>query len=438
MFTFVSDDVEYALRPEMTAAVCRMIVTKKLESAQLPKPYRFYYIGQCFRYEQPQAERYREFWQVGLELMGSDSPIADAEIISSAVKVLKNLGLNEYIVKIGNIGIFRDILTNEGMEEEFQNKIIGDIDKVVSIQEKSDAILSKENIDKDDIAYLKNIVGELYGIQQEMHYSGDYEIFPPKEFDIHNAAEWFQKIPNIAQNTYTYFWIKNAYLSNDTANLMMTIALTRGKKEQIIEIANNLLKGTVAEKSYKELLEVLYWLDSFGIRDYIVVLGKARGLDFYTGTVFEIDCPLLGAQKQICGGGRYDNLISEFGGRKTPATGFAFGLDRLISALNKTNALKLEVGLDIFIAFVDEDVKLKRKAIEIAENLRSLNKKVEINIMKYDLKKQLGYADKLKTKFTLILGLNDLKDDEIVIKNMKFKEQQILKISDLINYFSNL
>jgi histidyl-tRNA synthetase len=435
MFTFVSDEIEYALRPEVTAAVCRMIATKKLQSAQLPKPYRFYYIGQCFRYEQPQAERYREFWQVGLELMGSTSPITDAEVICTAVKALDNLGLKERIVKVGNIGIFRDILANEGFDDEFQNKIIGDVDKVVSIGEKSDAILKKESINNDDIAYLKNTVGELYELQEEIHFTGDHIILPPSEFNKDNAVEWLQKIPKIAEDTFKFFWIQDKNIKNKTADLIMVVALTRGGKEEIINKAQDLLIGSPAEKSYNELLEVLKWLEIFGIKDYVVILGKARGLDFYTGTVFEIDCPLLGAQKQICGGGRYDNLVSELEGPKTPATGYAFGLDRLISALSKAKGFTKESKLDIFIATISEDLKVK--AVEVAEMLRSIDKKVEIDVMDYDLKTQFGYADKKGAKYSIIIGPDELLENKVMVKNMKTKEQGPVEIFNLIEYFSN-
>ena len=179
MFTFWSDRVEYALRPELTAPVCRLVASGKL--SQTPLPYQLYYIGDCFRYGRPQAGRYREFTQAGLELVGSSSPIADAEIISVAENTLKALGITRYSLKVGNIGVFRDLLA-EDLDFDGQSQVINQIDHIMSVRGKCEAIENRSGFEQDDIDYVKVEVADLYRLQEEAGYQGTHEILPAREY----------------------------------------------------------------------------------------------------------------------------------------------------------------------------------------------------------------------------------------------------------------
>lgn len=428
MITFFLEDTEYGLRPEWTAPVCRLIASRELE--QTPKPYKLYYIGQCFRYERPQAGRYREFRQAGLELMGSSSPVADAEVMTIAVRVLERLGISAYKLKVGNIGIFRDILAGEGLNYDSQSKIISEIDnRVMSVREKCETIKNRTSFENDDIEYVKREISDLYKLQEEIQYEGEYEIVPQKEFNEPLMREWLDKLPLIAEETQKVAWIQKGELSEGIANLLIEVSKIQGSKDEIADEAKRLIEHTGAKDALNDLLEVLRWLDTYGVKDYEAVLGVARGLDYYTGTVFEIDCPLLGAQKQICGGGRYDKLVEEFGEPQIPATGFAFGFDRVVEAFEKSGGTPVIKKIDIFIATTSEDMNYK--AIEIGEMLRREGKRIEIDIMKRDLKEQLGYASTVNCDYTLILGPDELQKDSIMVKDMKTQEQQLVKICEL-------
>ncbi len=431
MFTFVCEDEEYALRPELTAPVCRLVGSEGFLKERVSKPYKFYYIGQCYRYERPQAGRYREFWQAGVELMGSSSTMADAEVIAVAVSVLERLGISAYNLKVGNIGIFRDILAGEGYDFEFQNRVISDMDAMMSVKEKCETIFKKASFDRDDSDYVKTKISDLYGIQEEIQYEGDYEIIPKKEFNDETLRKWLTDLPSYAEATYRTTWIKRDDLPVGLVDLLIKISRTKGKETEVIKDAETLLSGTPAEGAFKELLKVLSWLKSFGVQNYEVVLGIARGLDFYTGTVFEIDCPLLGAQKQICGGGRYDKLVSEFGGPEIPATGFAFGFDRVVEAFEKSGLTCPAGRGGVFVATVSAsaDLRLRFKAVEIAESLRKEGKKAEVDLVGLDLKGQLGYAKGYS--HAVIVAPRELEDDCVILRNMKTKEQSVVKISEL-------
>lgn len=429
MFTFVCEDEEYALRPELTAPVCRLVSSEGFSKERVSKPYKLYYIGQCYRYERPQAGRYREFWQAGVELMGSSSAMADAEVIAVAVSVLERLGISAYNLKVGNIGIFRDILAGEGYDFDFQNKVIGDMDAMMSVKEKCETILKGISFDRDDFDYVKTKINNLYSIQEEIQYEGDYEITPEKEFNEDTLRKWLTNLPSYAEETYRTTWIKKDDIPAGLVDLLINISRTKGKEMGIIKGAEALLSKTPANKAFKELLGVLRWLKSFGVQNYDVVLGIARGLDFYTGTVFEIDCPLLGAQKQICGGGRYDKLVSEFGGPQIPATGFAFGFDRVVEAFEKSGLTAPTKRGGVFVAITSADLRFK--AVEIAESLRKEGKKAEVDLMGRDLKAQLGYASNKEYTYSIIVAPKELENDCVILRNMKTKEQSVVKISEL-------
>lgn len=428
MFTFSTDEKEYVLRPELTAAVCRVISSGKMN---IPKPYKIYYIGQCYRYEQPQAGRYREFWQAGLEYMGSTNAICDAEVMAIASRVIRELGIENHLLKVGNVGIFRDLLTDLGYDDERQNYLISNIDSIMSLREKCEVLLDYGEIDNNVINFVKGKLGDLYQLQEETNYEGEYEIFPDSDYSTEKIKHWLNVLPDVMENTYRESWINKGY-DPKIVELFIKISHIRGKKEKVLNTAKELLVNTKAEKALNDLIDVLNWLDTYKVPNYEVVLGVARGLDFYTGTVFEFDCPLLGAEKQICGGGRYDKLVEEFDGPHTPATGYAFGMDRLVIAMEKSeNVLKVRNAIDAFIVTFSNDQK--SKAIQIAEELRAQGKKVEFDTLNLDIKGQMGYASDRFAKYSIILGPDELKDGKVSLKDMESKTQKALEIEKVVD-----
>jgi histidyl-tRNA synthetase len=428
MFTFFCDNEEFALRPELTAAVCRLVTTGKIT---LPKPYELYYIGQCFRYERPQSGRYREFTQAGVELLGTSSPIADAKVIAVATKVLQKLEIVDYKLKIGNIGIYRELLKENGFDFDKQCLIIGSINRMLDSLEKLEVISKKKELTHADKEFLITKMGEVYKLQNEIKYAGEYEIFPTQieSLDSNKIKELFKLIPLALQETTKFVLIKKYELSNELVSLIFEVAKLKGRRDEIEEKSKILLKGSIAENSLNNLLEVLNWLESYGVKNYTMVLGVARGLDFYTGTVFEFDIPILDAQKQVCGGGRYDKLIEEFGGQPTPATGFAFGFDRLVEALSRMGKLNNGKKAEFFIANADKESKIK--SIQICQNLRDKGITCAEDLNSLDLKNQTEYAKKLGIKKIITLGKKEIESGLVTLSNLETKERKQLKLEEI-------
>lgn len=158
-----------------------------------------------------------------------------------------------------------------------------------------------------------------------------------------------------------------------------------------------------------------------------------RGLDYYTRTVFEIQSGDVGAQDALCGGGRYDGLVKELGGAYTPGFGFALGYERTLLAM-KNNGFEFEPAkaCDYFVAIASDEAR--NKAFEVAQSLRDYGQVVEIDHQRRSLKSQFKLADKFHSKFTIIIGEDELKNNELCIRNMHTHEQSNIKSDKLFAF----
>ncbi len=175
---------------------------------------------------------------------------------------------------------------------------------------------------------------------------------------------------------------------------------------------------------------VLKLLGRFDIK-YKINKRLVRGLDYYTRTTFEIISKSLGAQNAVCGGGRYDTLVEELGGKSTPAVGFAIGLDRLVMLFGDRDiGTSEEQGLQVYICALGEQAKLK--AFEVLKNLRKMGVKADMDYQGRSLNSQLKTADKTGAKFAIIIGEDELKNGLAVIKSMKEKTQEKVKFEEIL------
>ncbi|NYB52508.1 MAG: histidine--tRNA ligase [Methanobacteriaceae archaeon] len=355
---------DLALRPELTAPVAR-IYLNQLQKA--PRPIKMYYFGSCFRYERPQAGRFRQFWQMGCEIIGGKSPDSEAEIIALAAHCMEELKLENYEIHLGNLGILRGILSQNGVSSDQQDQIMAIIDK-----------------------------GDVDGL-------------------------------NTLLNQFE--------LSQKSCEILLKLVGMQGHQEIIGEVKEIIEDYPDALKSLKELEELLLMLDAFGFSNYIVNLGIARGLDYYTGTVFEIYMEGLGAQKQISGGGTY-NLIEIFGGDKVESTGFAFGFDRVMEALRiQETRIPIEKNVEVFVAPISPEMKFK--AFEIAQKLRKSGIATDVELAGRKLKKVLSFANNLKAGYVLLVGARDLEEGKVTVKDMESGDQEQIPVGTVVEVIKN-
>ena len=226
----------------------------------------------------------------------------------------------------------------------------------------------------------------------------------------------------------------NPVIDNDELNQILLKLIDMVGDKSIMGEVEELIKGyDEPQKALGELKELIQFLEAFHVENYTLNLGVARGLDYYTGIVFEIYVPELGAQKQICGGGSY-SLVKVFGGKEVESTGFALGFDRLMNAIEElTTTQELPSHLDVYVAPISSDVRLK--AYEITQLLRKNNIKVDVDLNGKKFKKLMNYADKIKVEKMIIIGQNDLNDNKVTVKDMITGQQELVDIDNIVDYF---
>ncbi|RZN67957.1 MAG: histidine--tRNA ligase [Candidatus Methanolliviera hydrocarbonicum] len=348
-----------ALRPELTAPVIRFYVN---ELQNEPKPLRFYYFDDCFRYERPQKGRFREFWQFGIELIGGRRDLANFEMITLSVDILRNIGLGKFDLHVGDVSLLKKAVSSQrdDLDEEKERKIFRLMDK--KDEEGLKTYLAEIGIDAENLSFLMNVSGN--------------QRFVSTSDPIEEAKRIFGDIDEIKQLS-TLLGLLNAY-------------------------------------------EIYPKID----------LSIARGLDYYTGIVFEIYAEEgLGAQRQICGGGEYD-LIELFGGREERSRGFAFGFDRIMEVL------KIEKEEENRIMVISTD-DCRREGIKVARKLRK-KFKVELDVMGRSLKSQLSYANSKGVKKVVIVGKREVEGNFYTLKDMDSGEQISCGEEELLEMIANL
>ena len=339
-----------ALRPEGTAGVVRAYIENGLASE--PSPIKLWYKMSMYRYENVQKGRQREFNQIGVELFGSDSYMADVEIIQMCNKFFKKLNIKDIELNINSIGCPK---CRESYKEALKQYIRPNLDKYCDT--------CKTRFEKNPMRILDCKEETCKRLNQNAPRILDY----------------------LCEDCKTHFEnVKNA-------------------------------------------------LNELGIK-YKVDSNIVRGLDYYTKTVFEFVSKIDGLT--VLGGGRYDGLAEELGGAKTPAIGFATGMERLIDVFKANNKeLDLEKNMQVFVAYLGDKANLY--ATKYVEYLRDNGIYAEKDIMGRSLKAQLKYADKKKAKYVLTIGDNEIESKKSPLKNMETGEisqidleniQEVLKI----------
>lgn len=367
MYTFKDyGNRDVCLRPEITASVVRAFVNSLQNN---PLPVKFYYIGPAFRYDTPQLGRYRQFTHAGIELIGSKSAISDAEIISIACMGLQLLGLENYRVVIGHIGVILELLDSLQLDVQIKGFLIDAMEQL----------------------------GKGKGIDEI-----NKQLKPKGQRDqIDKALEFIQELRQI---------------------------------KGIVPIEKLLIRYKLDLKPLEELKRIITNLEYVSDLDWSKItidLGFGRGLQYYTGMIFEVYCDALGAENQICGGGRYDELVRTLGGSKdVPSLGFAYGLERVKLALDKEDKLSRESKKPhIFISSIGNNVN--DYTIEVAQKLRSLNLRVEMDVMERKINRNFEYADISKIPFAVIVGEDEKTNSTFKLRDMQTKQEQVISLDQI-------
>ncbi len=348
MYTFTDRSGEQiTLRPEGTASVVRAYIEHKMYNP--PSVVKLYYMGPMFRYERPQAGRFRQFYQIGIEAMGTDNPMVDVEVMTLLMEFFRLLGLTGLELEINSLGC-----------ADCRPK------------------------------YRKTLKDAIRGHLDEL---------------CQNCNQRYERNP---------------------------LRVLDCKVERDREIAKELpkTKDHLCESCQTNFEQVQTLLDStqtpYSLNSMLV-----RGLDYYTRTTFEVVSTGLGAQNAICGGGRYDSLVEEFEGPPTPCFGFALGMERLISVIPFGDKKDLESRPDIFVVGLGEEAKFV--TFKIIHELRRDGFSVDQDYAGGSMKSQMRKANKSASRFSLIVGENEIKSGKYLLKDMETGSQNEIPAKDLVN-----
>lgn len=348
MYSFVDKGENHiTLKPESTAAVVRSYLEHNM--AADTQPTKLYYMSPTFRYERPQAGRQRQFHQFGIEMFGSDSATADAEVIAIGHTLLKRLGITKVDLHINSLG-------GPECRKAYNEKLKG------FLESKKDGLcpLCNERREKNPLRVLD--------------------------------------------------------CKNETCQSLLQDAPT---------VLDTL--GTECQAHFDQLQTLLKAMNIPFVVDPSIV----RGLDYYTKTVFEFISNDIGAQGTVCGGGRYDKLVEEIGGKPTPAVGFGAGMERLLLARDAENGNTLEAATrDIFLGYRGEDAMME--AFKLINDLRQEGISAESDHLQRSVKAQMKYANKIGAKYSAIIGESEVENKSLNLKNMETGEQAEVSFDTLV------
>jgi len=367
IYRFNKGESDLSLRFDLTVPLAKYVTENY---ANLNFPFRRYQIGKVYRGEKAQRGRFREFYQCDIDIIGENelSIINDAEMPSVIYATFKDLGFDDFTISINN------------------RKILNGLFESLELKEKSADIL--RIIDKIDKIGKENVIKEIQNINVE-------------DFKIEKIMEFISITGNVETTLES---LKQLNITNELFNIGVN---------ELEEVAKNIKIFGVPEENYK------------------IDLTIARGLDYYTGTVYETFLNNYRELGSVCSGGRYDNLAEYYTDKKLPGVGISIGLTRLFFQLNDKKIIEAEnksISKVMIISMVDDF----SKSIEVATTLRNAGINTQIYTNNAKIKNQFKYASRLNIPYVIVIGEDEIKENKVTLKNMESGEQELLSLDEVI------
>ena len=366
IYRFTRGD-DLAMRFDLTVPLAKYV---SKNYGELQFPFRRYQIGKVYRGERPQKGRFREFYQADIDIIGDGelSIMNDAEIPSIIYTTFKNLGFDDFTIRINNRKILNGLFEYLNIVE-LSTEIMRIIDKLEKI--------GKENV---KLELLK------LNIEEEI---------------IDKILEF--------------------------------ISISGNNEEKIEALEKLNIKNEVFEKGLFELREVVKYIRLFGVpeENFSIDLTIARGLDYYTGTVYETFLDNYREIGSVCSGGRYDNLAENYTDKSLPGVGIAIGVTRLFDQLNDLKLIKTEKESisDVLVISTSDDVS---ECLPIANTFRKEGINTEVYMNDKKMKAKFKYADKLKIPYVAIIGEDEVRENKVSLKNLVTGKQDTINIQEAV------
>ncbi len=368
IYRFTKGDTDMALRFDLTVPLARYVAQ---HFPNLTFPYRRYHIGKVYRGEKSQRGRFREFYQCDVDIIGNGklSVVYDAEIPSIIYATFRNLGFEDFTVKINN------------------RKVLNGFFASLNISSTVDVLRSIDKLEK---------IGDS-GVRAELKELG---------------------------------------LPESTVDKILSFIKIQGSDEEKLEALKALdITNEIFREGIEELETVIDYVKSFGVpeKNYMIDLTIARGLDYYTGTVYETfldDYPEIGS---VCSGGRYDNLAEFYTIQKLPGVGISIGLTRLFYQLKEAGLLEGDAPSTLTkVLVVPMDETCNEYSIKVANILREEGIVSEVHFEEAKVGKKLNYANKLDIPYVILIGEDEIRRQMVSLKDMKTGDQELITIEEAI------
>ena len=367
IYRFNKGDNDLALRFDLTVPLAKYVCEYQND---ITFPFKRYQIGKVYRGERPQKGRYREFYQCDIDIIGDGelSIINDAEMPSLIYMTIKELGFDNFTIRINN----RKILNGLFAELELENESV-DIMRIIDKLEK----IGEENVVK---------------------------------------------------------CLEDLKIEKSKIEKIMTFLKIDGTTDKKLEALQNLnFSNELFMQGLDELTQVIKYVRLFGVPDdnFKVDLTIARGLDYYTGTVYETFLNDYREIGSVCSGGRYDNLAEFYTDKKLPGVGVSIGLTRLFYKLNELGIVKEEKKsiAKVLVVSMTDDVN---KALEIGTKFRQAGINTDVYVENKKIKAKFKYADRLQIPYVAIIGEEEEKNGTVSLKNMETGEQKEVSVEEAI------
>jgi len=366
IYRFNKGENDLCLRYDLTVPLARFVAAHYNE---LNFPFRRYQINKVYRGERPQKGRFREFYQCDIDVVGKDnlSIMHDAEVPAVMYNIFRDINIGDFRIKISNRKL-------------------------------------------------------LFGLMEYLNLTN-------MTADVLRIIDKFYKI---GQEKVRLSLIEDYKLSNATADKIIEFILTPGDNyEKLARLSNMGIENTTFEEGVSELCDVLHTAIKFGIPEDVleIDLTIARGLDYYTGTVYETMLVGYESLGSICSGGRYENLAGFYTDKKLPGVGMSIGLTRLFYQLRENNLLK-DMNQSIAQVLIINMEENYDYAIKVAKELRELGVRVEMYLENGKMKNKISYADKNNIPFAIVIGEDEIKANKVMLKDMKAFNQSLLSVEE--------
>lgn len=366
-------DRDVMLKFEVMISMCRAIAQSYNE---IVFPYKRYQIQNVWRAEKVQKGRYREFTQMDADILGTESMLADAEIIQMGIEVIKMLGFEDFSARISNRKFLEGLAQYYKIDKSKYYGFFMTIDKLEKVGK--DAVIA-ELVERRDI---------------------------------------------------------ETQIANDSINTLVKGSEINDFKETIRFFESTLGQTEIGEEALSEISQIIDYLFSVGIdsKYYKFDPTIARGLASYTGPVWEFTV-YDGGVGSIAGGGRYDKAIEKYIGKNIPATGISFGLERISDIIKSRNMYTPQNDLKVLVTVFSEDVK--SKSIEVANELRNKDIPTMLYPEIAKLEKQFKYADRKNIPYVIVIGPDELSSNTVQLKDMLNRTQNQMDLENLYKTVSS-